>query len=281
MGLSYLSILVFYLPADSGEKVVLIISILLSQTMFFLLISEIIPPTSLAVPLLGRYLLFTMFMVGASVLLTILVLNVHHRKPSTHRMAPWVRQFFIHVFPKALCMNTPDELKEGSPKKKKKKKRQSQSQGLQDMRREENKQHGGQIALARHHTEQCRSSRAAAMLDHDSIWADIPPPPPPPGSRPPPGASTGMLDNPDPLEIFTSLDYQDLRRYPTQIERAVVNVRFIQHHLQAEDALNSVSTLLDHGFLSVSLFIFFFLLFFSVVFLSFPLLPRPPITYVN
>ncbi|ODM91298.1 Acetylcholine receptor subunit alpha-L1, partial [Orchesella cincta] len=110
VGISYLSILVFYLPADSGEKVALCISILLSQTMFFLLISEIIPSTSMAVPLLGKYLLFTMFLVGLSVLVTTIVLNVHYRKPSTHKMAPWVRNVFTRILPKFLLMRVPDHV---------------------------------------------------------------------------------------------------------------------------------------------------------------------------
>ncbi|KAG8222486.1 hypothetical protein J437_LFUL000848 [Ladona fulva] len=110
VGISYLSVLVFYLPADSGEKVALCISILLSQTMFFLLISEIIPSTSLALPLLGKYLLFTMLLVGLSVVVTIAVLNVHYRKPSTHKMAPWVRKVFICRLPKLLLMRAPDQL---------------------------------------------------------------------------------------------------------------------------------------------------------------------------
>ena len=112
VGISCLSILVFYLPADSGEKVALCISILLSQTMFFLLISEIIPSTSLAVPLLGKYLLFTMFLVGLSVLITIVILNMHYRKPSTHKMAPWVRRIFIHRLPKILLMRVPKRVNE-------------------------------------------------------------------------------------------------------------------------------------------------------------------------
>lgn len=110
MGISYLSVLVFYLPADSGEKIALCISILLSQTMFFLLISEIIPSTSLALPLLGKYLLFTMLLVGLSVVITIIILNIHYRKPSTHRMAPWVRSFFIKRLPKLLLMRVPKDL---------------------------------------------------------------------------------------------------------------------------------------------------------------------------
>lgn len=110
VGISYLSVLVFYLPADSGEKVALCISILLSQTMFFLLISEIIPSTSLALPLLGKYLLFTMILVGLSVVVTIGILNIHYRKPSTHKMAPWVRSFFIKTLPRLLLMRVPKDL---------------------------------------------------------------------------------------------------------------------------------------------------------------------------
>ena len=56
VGISCLSILVFYLPSDSGEKVSLSISIMLSLTFFLLVLVEIIPPTSLAMPLLGKYL---------------------------------------------------------------------------------------------------------------------------------------------------------------------------------------------------------------------------------
>lgn len=110
VSISYLSVLAFYLPADSGEKIALCINILLSQTMFFLLISEIIPSTSLALPLLGKYLLFTMILVGFSVVITIIILNVHYRKPSTHKMAPWVRRVFIRRLPKLLLMRVPDDL---------------------------------------------------------------------------------------------------------------------------------------------------------------------------
>ncbi|KAK6631321.1 Acetylcholine receptor subunit alpha-like 1 [Polyplax serrata] len=107
VGISFLSVLVFYLPSDSGEKVSLCISILLSLTVFFLLLAEIIPPTSLTVPLLGKYLLFTMVLVTLSVVVTIVVLNVNFRSPVTHRMSPWVHRIFIKMLPKVLFIERP------------------------------------------------------------------------------------------------------------------------------------------------------------------------------
>ncbi|XP_017478036.1 PREDICTED: acetylcholine receptor subunit alpha-like 1 [Rhagoletis zephyria] len=107
VGISVLSVLVFYLPSDSGEKVTLSVSILLSLTFFFLVLIEMIPATSLVIPLLGKYLIFTMCLVTLSVIVTIIVLNIHFRSPSTHKMAPWVRKFFIHRLPKWLFMKPP------------------------------------------------------------------------------------------------------------------------------------------------------------------------------
>jgi len=115
VGISFLSVLVFHLPSDSGEKVSLSISILLSLTVFFLLLAEIIPPTSMSVPLLGKYLLFTMILVTFSVVVTIGVLNVNFRTPATHKMAPWVRKTFVDFLPKYLFIERPKKEEEPGP----------------------------------------------------------------------------------------------------------------------------------------------------------------------
>ncbi|KAI5727776.1 hypothetical protein M8J77_006770 [Diaphorina citri] len=107
MGISFLTVLTFYLPSDSGEKVTLSISILISLHVFFLLVVEIIPPTSLVVPLLGKYLIFAMILVSISICVTVVVLNVHFRSPQTHKMAPWVKRVFIQFLPRILVMRRP------------------------------------------------------------------------------------------------------------------------------------------------------------------------------
>uniref|UniRef100_A0A3B1K5R0 Cholinergic receptor nicotinic alpha 2 subunit n=1 Tax=Astyanax mexicanus TaxID=7994 RepID=A0A3B1K5R0_ASTMX len=105
--ISCLTVLVFYLPSDCGEKITLCISVLLSLTVFLLLITEIIPSTSLVIPLIGEYLLFTMIFVTLSIIITVFVLNVHHRSPGTHEMPHWVHAVFLDLIPRWLFMRRP------------------------------------------------------------------------------------------------------------------------------------------------------------------------------
>nr|KAF6348065.1 cholinergic receptor nicotinic alpha 2 subunit [Myotis myotis] len=105
--ISFLTVLVFYLPSDCGEKITLCISVLLSLTVFLLLITEIIPSTSLVIPLIGEYLLFTMIFVTLSIVITVFVLNVHHRSPRTHNMPHWVRGAFLSRVSRWLLMKRP------------------------------------------------------------------------------------------------------------------------------------------------------------------------------
>lgn len=107
-----MALLGFTLPPDSGEKLSLGVTILLSLTVFLNMVAETMPATSDAVPLLGNnyyissvvidslliflisftgtYFNCIMFMVASSVVSTILILNYHHRNSDTHEMSEWV-----------------------------------------------------------------------------------------------------------------------------------------------------------------------------------------------
>ncbi|KAI0213556.1 Acetylcholine receptor subunit beta-like 1 [Lamellibrachia satsuma] len=106
--ISFLSVSVFYLPADAGEKMTMCISILLALVVFLLLVSKILPPTSISIPLIAKYLLFTFIMNIFTIFITVIIINWNFRTPRTHRMSRWVRVVFLNYLPKLLFMRRPN-----------------------------------------------------------------------------------------------------------------------------------------------------------------------------
>ncbi|XP_076621695.1 nicotinic acetylcholine receptor alpha2 isoform X3 [Colletes latitarsis] len=246
VSISYLSVLAFYLPADSGEKIALCINILLSQTMFFLLISEIIPSTSLALPLLGMYLLFTMALVGVSVVVTIIILNVHYRKPSTHKMAPWVRKIFIRKLPKLLFMRVPDDLLNdlaahkihGRGKSGKKNKFNAAvtaaMQSFPIVSSPDSARHQ-RIGDRYPCTPGCNGLHTTTA--HNRFLGGI-------------GGYNGLPTVLSGLDESLS-DVTPKKKYPFELEKALHNVMFIQHHIQRQDEFNAEDQ--DWGFVAMVL----------------------------
>ncbi|XP_023720496.1 neuronal acetylcholine receptor subunit alpha-7 isoform X8 [Cryptotermes secundus] len=111
-----MAVLGFTLPPDSGEKLSLGVTILLSLTVFLNMVAETMPATSDAVPLLGTYFNCIMFMVASSVVSTILILNYHHRNADTHEMSPWIKTIFLHWLPCILRMSRPGSEPDSSRK---------------------------------------------------------------------------------------------------------------------------------------------------------------------
>ncbi|KAM4695004.1 acetylcholine receptor subunit delta [Discoglossus pictus] len=107
--IALLANLVFYLPADSGEKMTLSISVLLAQAVFLLLISQRLPETSLAIPLISKFLMFIMVLVMIVVVSCVVVLNIHFRTPSTHILTDRMKEVFLNKLPRILHMSQPAE----------------------------------------------------------------------------------------------------------------------------------------------------------------------------
>ncbi|XP_064092186.1 neuronal acetylcholine receptor subunit alpha-7-like isoform X4 [Macrobrachium nipponense] len=76
--ISSMALLGFTLPPDSGEKLTL-----------------------------ATYFNCIMFMVASSVVLTVVVLNYHHRTPTTHAMPNWIRCLLLQWLPWILRMSRP------------------------------------------------------------------------------------------------------------------------------------------------------------------------------
>lgn len=120
--ISTLTLILFFLPPESGEKVGLGITVLLAMTVFLLLVAETLPATSDNIPLLGQYFVATMFVTAMSLVSTCTVLNFFHRSPATSPMPRWVRVIILGYMAKVFCfkMEREDEIKM-TPKNKRKK----------------------------------------------------------------------------------------------------------------------------------------------------------------
>ncbi|XP_060553550.1 neuronal acetylcholine receptor subunit alpha-7-like [Ruditapes philippinarum] len=86
----------FLLPAESGEKISLEVTVLLSQSVFLLVISDFLPPSADDFPILGLYFAVSMLLVGLSLVMSVFVLNVHHRGDVKGKTVPsWTRRYLL------------------------------------------------------------------------------------------------------------------------------------------------------------------------------------------
>ncbi|XP_036005745.1 neuronal acetylcholine receptor subunit alpha-10-like [Fundulus heteroclitus] len=117
--ISFLAPLGFYLPADSGEKVSLGVTVMLALTVFQLLVAEIMPPSE-NVPLIGKYYIATMTMITASTALTIFIMNIHHCGPDAKPVPKWAKIVILQYMARMCfvyevgenCMSAEPEMQE-------------------------------------------------------------------------------------------------------------------------------------------------------------------------
>uniref|UniRef100_A0ABM0LV49 Neuronal acetylcholine receptor subunit alpha-7-like n=1 Tax=Saccoglossus kowalevskii TaxID=10224 RepID=A0ABM0LV49_SACKO len=125
------TVLGFYLPCDSGEKVTLDITILLSLTVFLLLASEFMPPTSDTIPFIVQYYVMTMVLVSLSTAMTVIVLNFYHRNPGWYEVPPWLRNMAFGWLGRSLCVKSDQVSPEKSAKRNSSRKRLERRHGFE------------------------------------------------------------------------------------------------------------------------------------------------------
>ncbi|XP_070206513.1 neuronal acetylcholine receptor subunit beta-3-like [Littorina saxatilis] len=94
--LALLSALVFSLPAESGEKVSLGMTLMLTFIFLLSILMEVLPRSSLQTSIFMVYLVLLCACSALSVILTVLVLSLHHRSDSLP--LPKSARFFFQLF---------------------------------------------------------------------------------------------------------------------------------------------------------------------------------------
>ncbi|UMM19465.1 hypothetical protein L5515_015052 [Caenorhabditis briggsae] len=118
--ISLSNILGFTMPVECGEKVTLQITNFLSIMVFLAMVSEVAPPTSESIPIIAAFFSFAIVILGVSICVSLITVNIFYRHPKMHRMGDWTRYIFLEWLPWFLLMSRPDHVFR-KPKREKKK----------------------------------------------------------------------------------------------------------------------------------------------------------------
>ncbi|KYQ48368.1 Neuronal acetylcholine receptor subunit alpha-7 [Trachymyrmex zeteki] len=108
------ALLVFYVPSESGEKVTLGISALLSMTVFLMTIRETLPPTE-KTPLISLYYGVSICLVSFASGLAVVTLNLHHRGVRGIRVPSIVRSLVLDKLARIVFLNFQEENRSQEP----------------------------------------------------------------------------------------------------------------------------------------------------------------------
>ena len=106
--LAVLTVFSFYLPPESGERMGLVITILLGLTVFMMVFTENVPRTSEVTPLIGKYSVTVLVQVTVALVITCSILRVYHRDPE-REMPTWFRKLIFDILGPMLLAMPSDE----------------------------------------------------------------------------------------------------------------------------------------------------------------------------
>lgn len=181
------------------------------MVVFLLLVSKILPPTSLVLPLIAKYLLFTFLMNCISILATVVIINWNFRGPRTHKMPNWIRAVFLKYLPVLLLIRRP---------------KRTRLRWMMDM-----------PSLGVHYHPYSKAQQTVPDTSRDYVFADSVPQPPT-THHPHCNINSGMKDSPDQRSEAGSPkddDSIDTLFLTPEAYRATEAIEFIAEHLRSED----------------------------------------------
>jgi hypothetical protein len=92
------------LPSFSGEKISLQVTVLLSITVFLLLVQDKLPSSSEHFPSLAIYFANSMALVCVSCVFSSVVLYLYYLSPDEHHISRRIRRLFFEKISKLLCV---------------------------------------------------------------------------------------------------------------------------------------------------------------------------------
>ena len=105
--ITFVAMLAFCIPPESGEKIGLGVTVLLSLSVFLLILSDQMPPAT-EIPLIGVYFFGVVILVTSSTGFSILTSRIHMNSAYKVKRLPKMAKTVLKYLPKWLCM-TPSE----------------------------------------------------------------------------------------------------------------------------------------------------------------------------
>ncbi|XP_019630827.1 PREDICTED: neuronal acetylcholine receptor subunit alpha-10-like isoform X1 [Branchiostoma belcheri] len=93
----------FYLPPDCGEKISFGVSVLLTLTVFQLVVAQEVPQSE-SVPTVGLFIIVSLALMTLSLLATTFVMNLGDSGEENHPVPGWARKVFLKYISRALLM---------------------------------------------------------------------------------------------------------------------------------------------------------------------------------
>jgi nicotinic acetylcholine receptor len=169
-----------------------------------------------------------MILIAIAITLSTVILNLHYRKPSTHKMPPWVRRVFIQKLPRLLLMRVPIQVIKDSMRSRRSKFLRQSDPALQSLAAEEEE---GAPEGVEANSEKLQGQLKCHL---NGLYNSL-------------------------SKIMTSACTVDDRlKAPFSIEKAIHNIMFIKHHMKRQDEFDAedqdwgiVAMVLDRLFLWV------------------------------